>query len=65
MRQHEKQLEIEVRELLVKAQKMDEEEDSRYGKGKREDELPQELALRMCAETLCIRLSFEVDAGAP
>jgi transposase len=42
----EKELERQVRELLEKARQVDEEEDSRYGKGKRGDELPEELRFR-------------------
>jgi len=46
MKEEEKRLEAEVRELLQKAQEVDEEEDSRYGQGRRGDELPRELAFR-------------------
>lgn len=46
MKEEEQRLETEVRELLKRAQKVDEEEDRRYGKGRRGDELPQELAFR-------------------
>ncbi len=46
MKEEEKRLESEVRELLKRAQQVDEEEDQRYGKDKRGDELPQELAFR-------------------
>jgi len=46
MKQEEAWLEAEVRELLRRARETDEEEDSRYGKGKRGDELPRELAFR-------------------
>jgi len=42
----EKELERQVRELLEKAQQADQQEDSRYGKGKRGDELPEELRFR-------------------
>ena len=42
----EKELERQVRELLKKARQVDEEEDKRYGKGKRGDELPEELRFR-------------------
>lgn len=42
----EKKLEEEVRELLAQAERADEEEDKKYGKGKRGDELPEELARR-------------------
>jgi len=46
MKREEERLEVEVRELLRRAQEVDEEEDCRYGRGKRGDELPQELAFR-------------------
>ncbi len=46
MKEKEAGLEAQVEELLRKAQEVDEEEDRRYGKGKRGDELPQELAFR-------------------
>jgi len=40
------QLEAEVKQLLEEAQTVDENEDAKYGKGKRIDELPQELQRR-------------------
>jgi transposase len=46
MKEEEARLEAEVRDLLEKAQAVDEEEDRAYGKNERGDELPQELALR-------------------
>jgi len=46
MKQEEERLEMEVRELLRRAQQVDEEEDCCYGKGRRDDELPGELAFR-------------------
>ena len=46
MKEKEDRLQAEVDELLRKAQKVDEEEDRRYGKDKRGDELPEELAFR-------------------
>lgn len=46
MKQEEDRLEGEVRELLRKAEEVDEEEDRRYGRDKRGDELPVELAFR-------------------
>jgi len=42
----EKRLEAEVQALLVEAARIDAEEDGKYGKGKRGDELPEELARR-------------------
>ena len=42
----EKRLEKEIEELLQRAQKTDEEEDTRYGQGKLGDDIPAELARR-------------------
>lgn len=42
----EKKLEDEVRKLLEEAERVDAEEDTLYGKGKRGDELPEELRHR-------------------
>ena len=46
MKEREAQLAAEVAELLRQAQAADDEEDRRYGKDKRGDELPEELAFR-------------------
>ncbi len=46
MKEKEAQLQGEVDELLRRAQEVDEEEDRRYGRDKRGDELPEELSLR-------------------
>src|SRR2546425_2388188 len=46
MGETEKRLEAEVKALLQEAARMDAEEDRKYGKGKRGDELPAELARR-------------------
>ena len=46
MKEKEAQLSAEVAELLRQAQEADEEEGRRYGKDRRGDELPQELAFR-------------------
>jgi hypothetical protein len=46
MGEKEKQLQEEVEALLAEAARVDAEEDGKYGKGKRGDELPQELARR-------------------
>lgn len=43
MRKKEKELEERVNRLLEQAEAVDKEEDRRYGKGKRGDELPEEL----------------------
>jgi len=42
----EKELEEEVQALLAEAARIDAEEEGKYGKGKRGDELPEELARR-------------------
>src|SRR3990167_5109483 len=42
----EKRLEEEVRKLLAAAERQDTQEDAEHGKGRRGDELPQELARR-------------------
>ena len=46
MGETEKRLEQEVAELLARAEQADAQEDSEYGKGRRGDELPKELARR-------------------
>ena len=46
MKEKEAQLQGEVDELLLRAQEVDEEEDRRYGRDKRGDELPEELSFR-------------------
>jgi transposase len=46
MKEEEPRLEAEVKELLKRAGDVDDDEDKRYGKDKRGDELPKELAFR-------------------
>ena len=46
MKDTEKKLEAEILALLEEAQRIDDAEDARYGKGKRGDELPEELQRR-------------------
>jgi len=46
MEKKAQELEAEVAELLARAQTVDEEEDARYGRGKRGDELPKELRFK-------------------
>jgi transposase len=46
MQEEEARLKAEVADLLNQAKATDEEEDQRYGKSKRGDELPKELAFR-------------------
>ena len=46
MKDKRAELEAEVEQLLRRAVGLDEEEDRRYGRDKRGDELPEELAFR-------------------
>ncbi len=46
MKEDEKRLRKEIRELMAKAKRTDDQEDKRYGKDRRGDELPAELARR-------------------
>jgi len=46
MKEEATRLEAEIGELMKKAEAVDEEEDHRYGKDKRGDELPKEMAFR-------------------
>jgi len=46
MQKAEVELETEVQRLLKEADQMDEQEDQRYGKGRRGDELPEELRFK-------------------
>lgn len=46
MKEKTRQLRQEVKELLTRAEAVDEEEDARYGKDRRGDELPEEFARR-------------------
>jgi transposase len=46
MKQEEKRLRKEIRELMARARKTDAQEDKRYGKDRRGDELPAELLRR-------------------
>src|ERR1019366_4329065 len=46
MEKAEKELAAEVQALLAEAARVDAEEDGKYGKGRRGDELPAELARR-------------------
>jgi len=46
MKEEERNLRAQVRQLLKQAKNTDDEEDARYGKDKRGDELPEELSRR-------------------
>lgn len=60
------QLEAEVEQLLEEAQAVDEEEDARYGKGKRMEELPEDLRRRQdrIAKIKQAKQSLEDEAKA-
>jgi transposase len=46
MKKKRAEIEAEVKELLARAEAVDAEEDAKYGKGKRGDEIPEELRFR-------------------
>jgi transposase len=46
MKKKRAELEAEVKELMAKAEAVDADEDAKYGRGKRGDELPEELRFR-------------------
>jgi transposase len=60
------QLETEVEQLLAEAQVVDEEEDARYGKGKRIEQLPEDLRRRQdrIAKIKQAKQSLEDEAKA-
>jgi len=62
----QKILAVEVSELLAQAQAIDAAEDTRFGKDKRGDELPAELARResRMVKMAAARASLEADAAA-
>jgi transposase len=60
----EAQLEKEIRELLRKAELIDAQEDARYGKGKRGDELPKELQRRQDRLDALRKAKAELEAEA-
>lgn len=64
MKEEEARLEAEIKELLQKAEMVDEEEDSRYGKNKRGDELPKELAFRESRLKKIKEARTALEAGA-
>ena len=64
MTEAEKQLEEEVQRLLEQAQKVDEQEDQRFGKGKRGDELPEELQRRESRLRKLRKAKAELEAEA-
>jgi transposase len=60
----EEQLKEEIRKLLEEATRVDEEEDQRYGKGKRGDELPEELSRRQTRLSAIQRAKEALEAEA-
>ena len=60
----EAQLEAEIAALLRKAELIDAQEDARYGKGKRGDELPKELELRQDRLDALRKAKAELEAEA-
>jgi transposase len=60
------QLEAEVEQLLEEAKTVDEQEDARYGKGKRQEELPEDLRRRQgrIAKIQQAKQSLEEEAKA-
>jgi transposase len=66
MKDAEEELATEVARLLAEAQQIDEEEDKLYGKGKRGDELPEELRDRetRLAKIRAMKTELEEEAKA-
>lgn len=64
MLKSERQLEAEMRALLRKAEIIDAQEDGRYGKGRRGDELPEELQRRQDRLEWIRKAKAELEAEA-
>ena len=64
MLKSERQLEAEMRALLRKAEIIDAQEDGQYGKGKRGDELPEELQRRSTRLEWIRKAKAELEAEA-
>jgi len=64
MLKSERQLECEMRALLRKAEIIDAQEDGQYGKGKRGDELPEELQRRSSRLEWIRKAKAELEAEA-
>jgi transposase len=64
MLKSERQLEAEMRALLRKAEIIDAQEDGQYGKGKRGDELPEELQRRSSRLEWIRKAKAELEAEA-
>jgi transposase len=64
MQETEARLQREIEALLQRAEKVDEEEDARYGKGKSGDELPEELQRRESRLAVIRAAKAELEAEA-
>ena len=64
MKEKEERLSTEVAELLRRAAEVDDDEDRRYGKDKRGDELPEELAFRESRLRKIREARAALEAGA-
>ena len=64
MKEKENQLSSEVAALLRRVQEADDDEDRRYGKEKRGDELPEELAFRKRRLRRIREAKAALEAGA-
>lgn len=64
MLKSERQLEAEMRALLRKADIIDAQDDGQYGKGKRGDELPEELQRRSSRLEWIRKAKAELEAEA-
>ncbi len=64
MLKSDRQLEGEMRALLRKAELIDAQEDGQYGKGKRGDELPDELQRRSSRLEWILKAKVELEAEA-
>jgi transposase len=64
MSRAEKELEAKIIELLGEAQRIDDEEDRLYGKGKRGDELPEEMRKRETRLAKIRKLKTELEREA-
>lgn len=64
MSRAEKELEAKIIELLEEAQRIDDEEDRLYGKGKRGDELPEEMRKRETRLAKIRKLKAEIEQEA-
>src|SRR5712692_5713149 len=66
MEETERRLEAEVRALLARAQQVDAAEDAQYGRGRRGDELPAELARResRLAKIRAAKAALQAEAHA-